>query len=297
LCLSLLSASQAFAAKRTFRLHNRIDAVTADVPNGWTVLEAEEQITFASPDNASIMTVIAGETGGNPLADIARQVSKNLGGGEVKREKNRFGEAENIYTFTFKNQNNAEFYCAISSDDFTGLYICLVMRGDTLELSNLLNSVELAGLSPPQNPKATVEAKPEGDALFIYAAIPNDVLEALRTASSGGLDLHINWSVNSPYDWRFSPDTPDSGNMYSNVYLEVNAEQIKTAVIDDRFSAWNKKTAATSLAEAIHAAGDGKPRYDLKNNTVYFRVRFRVSRNGAMRVTNWSPVFSIGGDL
>jgi hypothetical protein len=163
--LAVLMVSEAGATKKTFQLENKIGSVTADVPRGWSVQESDGQITFTSPKEESILTVIAGKTEGSPLQEIALQVSKNLGGGTPVRDGN-------MYTFTFKNKNNAEFYCAISSDERTGLYLCLVMRGDSSKIMEIVESIELADMAAPQNTLASVVDKPAGNTIYVAAAIP-----------------------------------------------------------------------------------------------------------------------------
>jgi hypothetical protein len=81
-----------------------------------------------------------------------------------------------IYTFTFKNKNGAEFYCAISSDERTGFYLCLVMRGDSSKIMEIIESIELADLpadlAAPQNAGASVVGKHAGDTIYVIATIP-----------------------------------------------------------------------------------------------------------------------------
>jgi hypothetical protein len=125
----VLAAAGAEAAKKDF------GAITADVPDGWTVEDTDDQIAFMAPDNAAALTIIAGATEGVALKDLAQEMSKGLGGSAPK-------ESDGGYEFSFKNPNGIECPTFITADEDLGLYMCIMIAGEHPQMGALVNSLE-----------------------------------------------------------------------------------------------------------------------------------------------------------
>lgn len=96
-----LSAGAAFAEVQKFELFS------IDVPEGWTVMnEGDGTVGFVEPNKeASFSIAVTDAEEGVSAAEMAKQVSEQLGGTEPKEA------GEGVVEFTFSNQEGVESTC------------------------------------------------------------------------------------------------------------------------------------------------------------------------------------------
>ena len=130
LCVMLVMISAyAYADVQEFRYFS------ADVPEGWTAEENENVITIIANDKSASLTIIAGDPGGNSIAELALLSSKELDG------TNPTSDDEWNYSFEFSGGNGQ---ATIAGDD--EFYILMIGTGfeeNGETLSGILDSLEM----------------------------------------------------------------------------------------------------------------------------------------------------------
>jgi hypothetical protein len=133
-CFAVVLFSAVFAVAGSEAAKKNFGAITADVPDGWTVEDSDEQITFMAPGNEAALTIIAGATEGAPLKDIAQELSKELGGSAPK-------ESDGGYGFSFKTPEGIECPTFITADEDLGMYMCIMVAGEHPQMEALIDSI------------------------------------------------------------------------------------------------------------------------------------------------------------
>ena len=130
LCVILVMISAyAYADVQEFRYFS------VDVPEGWTAEEKENVITIIANDKSASLTIIAGDPGGNSIAELALLSSKELGG------TNPTSDDEGKYSFEF---SGGKGQATIAGDE--EFYILMIGTGfeeNGETLSGILDSLEM----------------------------------------------------------------------------------------------------------------------------------------------------------
>jgi len=135
--LLLLSAIVVFAFVSPADANvRRFGNIEANVPSGWTVEDADFQLTFTAPGDAAIVSIITDEMEeGLTIEEIAAEISDEVGGNSPS------SVGDGMFEFFFYNEHGIQSYVLVNEIDGTGLYMTWVIAGTHPDMETLLSSI------------------------------------------------------------------------------------------------------------------------------------------------------------
>ncbi len=125
--LTLVLAFPAMAAVKDFK------TFTADVPDGWEVIEESGTVSLLAPGNVAALTFMHAPLEGATGQQIAELFMQQLKGQNLK------DEGDDTFSFTFDAGSGVISNCIVSADDTAFFFIS--MTGDAPEISAILDSL------------------------------------------------------------------------------------------------------------------------------------------------------------
>lgn len=125
--LTLAMAVPAFAEVKDFK------TFTADVPEGWQVVEEAGKVSLTSTAENSAITFMHAPLEGATGKQIADTFVQQLNAKDLK------DEGDGVYTFNFDAGKGVISHCAVSTDDTTFLFISVT--GESPAIAGIMSSL------------------------------------------------------------------------------------------------------------------------------------------------------------
>ena len=183
------------------------------------------------------------------------------------------------------------------------LTMCLSVMTFTVSAAVLPGTIE-----KPTTPKAALDNDvPDAyidftDEIIVSFGVPDSIL-SLRELSNVTITVQMDWSINSEEDWKctgvddwWKPDyvhwsEKPYGQSVGNI---IEGEKVqRVSVFRSNYSA-PKNGGYEHICYGLEGA-DGY--LNLTDNTIYMKLRFRVSSGDEVVYSDWTDVFTIGNEV